>query len=457
MGISVARLEHVKRGIETWAVDLAEALREQKIDVVLFKGSGECRHPYERVLSSIKVGSRWSKAICRILPRCLWRIGLGSDEQLEETTFGISLARAMRRERIDILHMQDAHVANVIRRLQPFFFPNLKVILGHGTEERPEFLRRFECLQQLAPYHLQELLSVEPRSSLRPLVATADRMDTPPVPDCAGGRAGNLHERGDATEGGDGCVNRRGMLPSPISETACHGEEYIRENLCYPWFEDSSRRWCAIPNFVDTDRFKPAAGTEMRRRLGIPAMAKVILSVAAIKKHHKRIDYLIEEVARLENDDVWLVVAGAATSDTPGLLEMARERLGERVVFVTDLPHEEMHTIYNVGDIYTLTSLKDMMPIALLEALASGLPCIVSEYPVQTWMVGQGGESVDMSRPGSLAEAIERNLADPELMSRRAAAARERAVAMFSKDVVIGQYIDYYRRVLSTPPAPEVS
>ena len=542
VGISAARLEHVARGVETWATDLADALREQDVDVVLFKGSGECRHPFERVLSSVKVGSRFSNVMCKVLPGCFWRIGLGSDEQLEETTFGISLARAVRREKIDILHMQDAHVANIIRRLQPFLFPKLKLILGHGTEESPEFLRKFECLQQLAPYHLAELLEYGRKEASAFDQLRRDRQKAQKGPRLAGG---SLNHHVATQVAGEWTPKDQNARPLTVDQKRQDVEadslEGLRSKVSSRWSVDCRHsHWVAIPNFVDTERFKPSDGGALRARLGIPEQARVVLSVAAIKRHHKRIDYLIDEVARVGRDDVWLVVAGAATPDTPELQKLAREQLGERVVFVTDLPHEEMHKVYNVGDLYTLTSLKDMMPIALLEALASGLPCIVSEYPVQQWMIGAAGgdfeprmntnehewehsasgdccvndrgeypsaisatvcpdgegemedgscgardkdqrtetrgqkseelisdlrpqtsgsvaagESVDMSRAGALAEAIERHFADPELMSRRAEGARRQAEKMFSKDVVIGQYIEYYQRVLSTPPAPD--
>jgi len=52
-----------------------------------------------------------------------------------------------------------------------------------------------------------------------------------------------------------------------------------------------------------------------------------------------------------------------------------------------------------------LCSLKEMMPIALLEAIASGLPCIVNRHPVLEWITGPGGEAIDMTQTGALANA----------------------------------------------------
>ena len=57
------------------------------------------------------------------------------------------------------------------------------------------------------------------------------------------------------------------------------------------------------------------------RELAIPQDAFVVLSVAAIKREHKRIDYLVEEVSR--TNDAWLVVAGQTTAETDYLKRRA--------------------------------------------------------------------------------------------------------------------------------------
>src|SRR5205814_9718302 len=60
--------------------------------------------------------------------------------------------------------------------------------------------------------------------------------------------------------------------------------------------------WTAIPNFVDTDRFSPGRSGALRRELRIPSGATVVLSVAAIKRDHKRVDYLLNEFERVRGN-----------------------------------------------------------------------------------------------------------------------------------------------------------
>jgi glycosyltransferase involved in cell wall biosynthesis len=108
--------------------------------------------------------------------------------------------------------------------------------------------------------------------------------------------------------------------------------------LTGPMYEEALKfglqgdRLFLIPYGVDTDRFSPMTQllrAETRQKLGIPKDAKVILTVGALKREHKRIDYMIREISELD-EKVWLLAASQVTeklpllkrklSDTPGTL-----------------------------------------------------------------------------------------------------------------------------------------
>ena len=203
----------------------------------------------------------------------------------------------------------------------------------------------------------------------------------------------------------------------------------------------------AIGNFVDTDTFKPAKNQELRRELNIPQDAFVVLSVAAIKSAHKRIDHLIREVSLLNDPNIYLVVAGSKVEETPQLIETGKKALGDRGIFLTDLPRERVAQLSGIADVFALCSLKEMMPIALLEALSSGLPCLVHTYPVEEWMIGAGGESLNMAEPGALGRVILK-YRDAGYRREKSRLAREQAVKNFSKEVVVTQILKMYEDVL---------
>ena len=220
-------------------------------------------------------------------------------------------------------------------------------------------------------------------------------------------------------------------------------EEAIRQGV-------RARRQFAIPNFVDTDKFSPGSGVALRRRLGIPQDAFVVLCVSAMRRRHKRIDWLLREIAGVAGQTprpLYLLVAGATTPETDSLIRMGKELLGGRAIFLIDYPRERMPEVYRAADLFVLTSLKEMLSNASLEALASGLPCVMHREPVAQWAIGDGGETIDMQQPGTLAQALV-HYHHPERRVPAGERARRQALARFSKDVVLSQQLEMYRAVM---------
>jgi len=142
----------------------------------------------------------------------------------------------------------------------------------------------------------------------------------------------------------------------------------------------------------------------------------------------------------------FLLIAGAETGETVELLALAESLIPGRYKILTNCSRSQMPDLLRAMDVFVLTSLFEMMPIALLEALASGLPCVVNKHPVLEWMIGaEGGMAIGMSQEGALAQA----LADltPERLALHGRQARERALMLFSTETVIGQYVEYYWEV----------
>jgi glycosyltransferase involved in cell wall biosynthesis len=160
----------------------------------------------------------------------------------------------------------------------------------------------------------------------------------------------------------------------------------------------------------------------LRATLGLPADRQVILSVAALNRYHKRLDYLIEEVSRLPHPRPFLLLAGQEEAETPGIRALASERLGPDGHDIRTVPHDDVADLYRASDVFALASLGEGLPRALIEALGSGLPCIAHDYAVSRFALGPYGELGDFSVPGELAgvlcEVLQR-AADAEAAHRR--------------------------------------
>lgn len=392
------------RGIETWAIDTAAAVSACLRDpaarlpgrlphaVTLFCGGCLSSPPDCRVevLGCLRRGDEAARRLAARSPGVAWRWGLTNPYGWEQGSFWWRLWPRLRQGGFDVLHVQDPMLAYWCRAFRTAGLVRTREILAHGTEEPASFVRKFRYVQHLAPWHLEQFAGSPDRGP------------------------------------GD---------------------------------------WAAIPNFVDCATFAPpdAAGrAAARSRLGIPADAFVVGCVAAVKKDHKRVDHLIRETARAEGrsgsaggDGVeprrFLLIAGARTPDSGELADLAERLVPGRFALRLDCPRAEMPGLYAAMDVLVLASLFEMMPIAVLEGLACGLPVATHDHPVMTWMTGAheehaGGWAVDMGQNGGLSGFLT-DLRPPDA-AERGRNARARAVRMFSKEAVAGQYVAYYRRVI---------
>lgn len=199
------------------------------------------------------------------------------------------------------------------------------------------------------------------------------------------------------------------------------------------------------------DRVPPVSDSErrdLRTRLGLPQDARIVLSVAALNVWHKRLDYVVDEVAALPAPRPHLVLLGQAEEETPAVLARARERLGpDGFTARTEAP-DRVSAYYLAADAFVLASLYEPLGRVLLEALAHGLEPIAQDSPTARFVVGDHGRLVDLRVPGALTAALAAPPADagPAARERRHRHVRER----FGWDVLAPAYAAMLVRAAAT-------
>lgn len=204
-----------------------------------------------------------------------------------------------------------------------------------------------------------------------------------------------------------------------------------------------------IPNFIDTARFTPAATpadqATARAELGLPAGVPIVLCCAAIRRRHKRIDYLLEEFAN-SGTDAMLIVVGAREDDTEALIAHGARLLGPRVRFLVGLPRSSMPVLYRAADLFVLTSLSEMFGIVLIEAMASGLPVLCHDTAEFRAIAGPAAQYADLAQPGGLAAALAA-LLPGAARTALAATARAHVARHFAAEVVVRDILAMYQTV----------
>jgi glycosyltransferase involved in cell wall biosynthesis len=176
----------------------------------------------------------------------------------------------------------------------------------------------------------------------------------------------------------------------------------------------------------------------LRTRFDLPRDRRIVISVAALNRWHKRLDYVIEEVARLPEPRPFLLLVGAPEAETDGLRALARGLLGEDGHSLRTVPREDVDPLLDASDVFVLASLVEGLPRGLVEALAHGLPCLAHDYPIADYALGPHGHLADFRQPGALAGLLQR--VDDAGADR---AQQHRFVyERFSWDVLRPQYVD---------------
>ena len=111
---------------------------------------------------------------------------------------------------------------------------------------------------------------------------------------------------------------------------------------------------------------------------------------------------------------------------------------------------EDMREVYAACQVVCLPSYREGLPKSLLEAAAAGRPIVTTDVPGCREVVRHedNGLLVPARDVAALADALARLIADPALRARMGQRGRERAVAEFSNERVIGETLEVYRELL---------
>ncbi len=201
----------------------------------------------------------------------------------------------------------------------------------------------------------------------------------------------------------------------------------------------------AVLNRMVTDvpiDFVPNAPPPVRANGDRPADASKVVYVGGFDDPAKGGAVLVEALPALLAQRPGAEVAMAGPGQAPGGLPQGASWLGW-------LQSEQRDALLAEGAVFVLPSLSEGMPIALLEAMANGLPIIATRVGAIPDLIEDGvdGVLVEPGDPAALAAALAAVLGDAERRAALGVAARERAERLASEDVY-GRLEGIYAKVL---------
>lgn len=156
-----------------------------------------------------------------------------------------------------------------------------------------------------------------------------------------------------------------------------------------------------IPNGVDLNCF-------ITRPIANSKELKTVLSVGAFTEQKRHL-LVIEAVSKLKNAK--LIIVGGGGDLRNEIFEFGIKKFEKDRFELLQVDHDKMPEIYNKANIFTLASLpSESFGIVLVEAMASGLPVVVTDDPIRREIVGDAGLFVDPTDIDAYVTAIEKSL-----------------------------------------------
>jgi glycosyltransferase involved in cell wall biosynthesis len=212
------------------------------------------------------------------------------------------------------------------------------------------------------------------------------------------------------------------------------------------------------PNGLDLEDFDPLPPPGSFRAQ-YPALADKPIVIFLSRLHHKKgLDLLIPAFARLKQRDAMLVIAGPDSGGYQLVVEKLIERLGlkDRAILTGMLQGPQKVAALADADLFVLPSAHENFGIVVIEAMAAGIPPIISDG------VSIHGEITDAQAGAvmsincdpeqsinQLTTAMDRWLADPDLRRQTGKRARTYVVERFGWDPLARRWMEHYQQMIS--------
>lgn len=207
----------------------------------------------------------------------------------------------------------------------------------------------------------------------------------------------------------------------------------------------SEKRIFILPNYVDTQLFKPTATMAKSGQVEILGVGRL---------HEQKNFALLIDAASIvktrKGRDVKLTIVGSGYLKTT-LSNLAREN-GMDLEIIDRIPNEKMPSVYNKHHLFVMTSTKEGHPRALLEAMSCGLPVIGTDVEGVRDIIDHGENGLLCSEDEEdVADKISYLISDTEAAIRLGKHARRYVAENYSFPNLIQKEAAIYGLILSDP------
>lgn len=174
-----------------------------------------------------------------------------------------------------------------------------------------------------------------------------------------------------------------------------------------------------LPNAVDTQRFVFQEEVRQALRAEWQLEGKLVLGMVGRLCQDKNYPFALELMAKLcqKRQDCMLLIAGNGEAELAIAQKITELGIGDHVRLLGK--RKDVERLYQAFDIFLLPSFTEGYPVAAVEALASGLPVLLSDAITGELKFGSAVEYLSLKQPEKWLEAIERWEGDTGRIARQ--------------------------------------
>ena len=178
---------------------------------------------------------------------------------------------------------------------------------------------------------------------------------------------------------------------------------------------------------VDSNLFRPSlklkkiGEKKIIEKLGFFPNQPILLFVGSLAIH-KGVDYLINAMPKIlkKHSSANLLIVGRGQQEDSLKKLVYKLGINQNVHFVGSIENNKLQYYYNLADIFVLASLREGLPVVLMEAMSSGCPVVATNIAGNPDMIenNKNGFLIKIKSPEEISRAVIKILSDENLKNR---------------------------------------
>ena len=211
---------------------------------------------------------------------------------------------------------------------------------------------------------------------------------------------------------------------------------------------------CVVPNGFDLSKFQPSQEIrqKFRQELGIGNDTFLIGSLARYHpmKDHANLLRAAKILLDRSPNTKFVLIGTNVDNNNSALTDLIAELgIGKNIYLLGQ--RRDIPEITPALDLLASSSaFGEAFPLVIGEAMACGIPCVVTDIGDSAWIIGDTGKAVPPKNPEALAQAWQEIIdLDASKREEKSKAARNRIVEKFALDSIVNRYENIYQSVVS--------